>query len=66
MFGPGWQEGCRSCSYVADHFAGSILHLANRDTTLAVVSRAPLAEIEAFRKRMGWKFQWVSSYASDG
>jgi predicted dithiol-disulfide oxidoreductase (DUF899 family) len=65
MFGPGWQEGCRSCSYVADHFDGSILHLANRDTTLAVVSRAPLAEIEAFKKRMGWKFQWVSSYASD-
>jgi predicted dithiol-disulfide oxidoreductase (DUF899 family) len=65
MFGPGWQEGCRSCSYVADHFDGSILHLANRDTTLAVVSRAPLAEIEAFKKRMGWKFQWVSSHASD-
>jgi predicted dithiol-disulfide oxidoreductase (DUF899 family) len=65
MFGPGWQEGCRSCSYVADHFDGSLLHLANRDTTLAVVSRAPLAEIDAFKKRMGWKFQWVSSYGSD-
>jgi predicted dithiol-disulfide oxidoreductase (DUF899 family) len=56
MFGPGWQEGCRSCSVVADHFDGSILYLANRDTTLAVVSRAPLAEIEVFKKRMGWKF----------
>ncbi len=65
MFGPGWQEGCPSCSYVADHFDGSTMHLANRDTTLAVVSRAPLAEIEAFKKRMGWKFQWVSSFGSD-
>ena len=65
MCGPGWQESCPSCSYVADHFDSSLLHLANRDTTLAVVSRAPLAEIEAFKKRMGWKFQWVSSYASD-
>ncbi len=65
MFGPGWQQGCPSCSYVADHFDGSTVHLANRDTTLAVVSRAPLAEIEAFKKRMGWKFQWVSSFGSD-
>jgi predicted dithiol-disulfide oxidoreductase (DUF899 family) len=65
MFGPGWQEGCKSCSYVADHFDGALLHLANRDTTLVVVSRAPLADIEAFRKRMGWKFQWVSSHGSE-
>jgi predicted dithiol-disulfide oxidoreductase (DUF899 family) len=65
MFGPGWQEGCPSCSYVADHFDGSTMHLANRDTTLAVVSRAPLAEIEAFKKRMGWKFPWASSFGSD-
>ena len=65
MFGPGWQEGCPSCSYVSDHFDGSTIHLANRDTTLAVVSHAPLAEIEAFKKRMGWKFQWVSSFGSD-
>ena len=50
---------------MADHFDGSLLHLANRDITLAVVSRAPLAEIDAFKKRMGWKFQWVSSYGSD-
>ncbi len=65
MLGPGWKEGCPSCSYLADHFDGSTIHLANRDTTLAVISRAPLAEIEAFKKRMGWKFQWVSSFGSD-
>jgi predicted dithiol-disulfide oxidoreductase (DUF899 family) len=65
MLGRGWQEGCKSCSYLADHFDGSTVHLANRDTTLAVVSRAPLAEIQAFKNRMGWKFQWVSSFGSD-
>jgi predicted dithiol-disulfide oxidoreductase (DUF899 family) len=65
MFGPGWEQGCPSCSYLADHFDGPAIHLANRDTTLAVISRAPLAEIEAFKKRMGWKFQWVSSFGSD-
>lgn len=65
MFGPGWDAGCPSCSYLADHFDGTTVHLANRDTTLAVVSHAPLAEIEAFKKRMGWKFQWVSSFGSD-
>jgi predicted dithiol-disulfide oxidoreductase (DUF899 family) len=65
MLGPGWEAGCPSCSYLADHFDGATIHLANRDTTLAVVSRAPLGEIEAFKKRMGWKFQWVSSNHSD-
>jgi predicted dithiol-disulfide oxidoreductase (DUF899 family) len=65
MLGPGWQAGCPSCSFVADHFDGLTVHLANRDTTLAAVSRAPLAEIEAFKKRMGWKFQWVSSFGGD-
>jgi predicted dithiol-disulfide oxidoreductase (DUF899 family) len=65
MFAPGWQHGCQSCSFWADHFDGSTIHLAHRDTTLAVVSRAPLAEIEAFKKRMGWKFQWVSSFGSN-
>ncbi|MBT9329669.1 DUF899 domain-containing protein [Paracidobacterium acidisoli] len=65
MLGPGWQEGCPSCSYIADHFDGSTIHLANRDTTLAVISHAPIDEIEAFRKRMGWKFPWVSSYNSN-
>ena len=65
MLGPGWKEGCPSCSYLADHFDGSAIHLANRDVTLAVVSRAPLPEIEAFQKRMGWRFPWLSSYAND-
>ena len=65
MFGPGWKEGCPSCSYLADHFDGPSIHLANRDATLAVISRAPTAEIEAFKKRMGWKFHWVSSFGSD-
>jgi predicted dithiol-disulfide oxidoreductase (DUF899 family) len=65
MLGPGWREGCPSCSYLADHFDGTTTHLANRDVTLAVVSRAPIAEIEAFKKRMGWKFKWVSSFGSE-
>lgn len=65
MLAPGWEEGCKSCSYLADHFDGATIHLANRDTTLVVISHAPLAEIEAFKKRMGWKFQWVSSFGSD-
>lgn len=65
MFGPGWKEGCQSCSYLADHFDGAAIHLANRDVTLAVVSRAPFKEIEAFQQRMGWKFKWVSSLGND-
>jgi len=65
MLGPGWKEGCPSCSYISDHFDGMTIHLANRDVTLAVVSRAPISEIEAFKQRMGWKFRWVSSNASD-
>ncbi|MGH9811415.1 MAG: DUF899 domain-containing protein [Terriglobia bacterium] len=65
MLGPGWQAGCPSCSYLADHFDGANIHLAQRDVSFVAVSRAPLAEIEAYRKRMGWKFKWVSSYGSD-
>ncbi len=65
MFGPGWEEGCPSCSLLADHFDGSTVHLANRDVSLVVVSRAPLAQIEAFKKRMGWRFKWVSSFGND-
>jgi predicted dithiol-disulfide oxidoreductase (DUF899 family) len=65
MFGPGWKEGCPSCSYLADHFDAAAVHLAQRDTTLAVISRATLPEIEAFKKRMGWRFKWVSSAGSD-
>ena len=65
MLGPGWVEGCPSCSYLADHFDGAIVHLAHRDAAFVVVSRAPLAEIEAYKKRMGWRFEWVSSFGSD-
>jgi predicted dithiol-disulfide oxidoreductase (DUF899 family) len=65
MLGPNWGEGCPSCSYLADHFDGAALHLAHRDATLTVVSRAPLAEIEAYKKRMGWRFPWVSSHGND-
>lgn len=65
MFGPGWKEGCPSCSFIADQFDSIIPHLAQRDTRLVAVSRATLPEIEAFKKRMGWKFPWVSSFGSD-
>jgi predicted dithiol-disulfide oxidoreductase (DUF899 family) len=65
MLGPGWDAGCPSCSLLADHFDGAVIHLAQRDVSFAVVSRAPLAEIEAFRRRMGWRFTWVSSFGSD-
>ena len=61
MFNPSWSEGCKACSYIADGFDGAVVHLAARDTALAVVSRAPLAKIEAFQKRMGWTFRWLSS-----
>jgi len=64
MFGPAWEEGCRSCSFLADHFGGSLPHLAHRDVTLQVVSRAPLPNIEAFKQRMGWSFPWASSFGS--
>src|SRR5262249_32419470 len=65
MFDPSWDEGCKSCSLVADNFASSIVHLAARDTSFAVISRAPLAKLEAFRKRMGWNFRWLSSSGTD-
>ena len=65
MLGPGWAEGCPSCSYMADHLGGMQVHLMHRDVTPLVVSRAPLAEIERFRARMGWQFRWVSSHGSD-
>ncbi len=65
MFGPEWEEGCPSCSLIADHINASFVHLAQRDVTLAVVSRAPLAKLEAFKKRLGWRFNWVSSLGSD-
>lgn len=65
MLGPGWEEGCPSCSYMADHTDCMLPHLAARDVTMLAVSRAPLAEIDAFKKRMGWSFGWVSSNGSD-
>src|SRR5258708_15241942 len=58
MFGPGWSEGCPSCSYVVDHYDGMTIHLAHRDVALAAVSRAPFDQIQAFKKRMGWRFHW--------
>jgi len=65
MFGPDWKEGCPSCSFLADSFDGSPIHLAQRDVTFVVVSRASPPQIEAFRKRMGWHFKWVSSGGTD-
>ena len=65
MFGPEWQEACPSCSFNMDHTDGALAHLAQRDVSFAGVSRAPWPKIEAFKKRMAWKFNWVSSYQSD-
>lgn len=65
MFAPDWESGCPSCSLEADHAEGAIVHLQNHDVSYVRVSRAPLAKIEAYRKRMGWKARWVSSYDSD-
>jgi predicted dithiol-disulfide oxidoreductase (DUF899 family) len=64
MFGPGWEQGCPSCSFMADHTDGMAVHLAARDVSFAAVSRAPLADLERFRRRMGWTFRWVSSAAN--
>lgn len=65
MFGPDWKEGCPSCSFNMDHTDGALVHLAQRDVTFTAISRAPLSKIEAFKKRMGWKFNWVSSHDTD-
>jgi predicted dithiol-disulfide oxidoreductase (DUF899 family) len=65
MFGPGWEQGCPSCSYMADHVDGMRVHLAHRDIAFVAVSRAPLGDILRFRQRMGWQFDWVSSHGSD-
>jgi predicted dithiol-disulfide oxidoreductase (DUF899 family) len=64
MFGPDWEEGCKSCSFWADNFNGIPTHLNHRDVAFTAVSRAPLAKIYAYKKRMGWGFPWVSSYGS--
>ena len=65
MFGADWDEGCPACSFWADSFDPNVVHLAHRDTTMVAISRAPLKKIEAFRKRMGWTFQWLSSGGND-
>jgi predicted dithiol-disulfide oxidoreductase (DUF899 family) len=65
MFGPGWQEGCLGCSFGADHIDGGLVHLEHHDVSMIAVSRAPLAELLAYKKRMGWRFEWVSSHGSD-
>src|SRR5262245_30168091 len=65
MLAPGWEQGCKSCSYMADHTDPTLVHLAARDTAFVAISRAPLAEIERFKQRMGWKFRWVSADGTD-
>jgi predicted dithiol-disulfide oxidoreductase (DUF899 family) len=65
MFGPEYMAGCPSCSAIADGFDGSVVHLANHDVTLCAVSRAPLAKLQAYKRRMGWSFPWASSFDSD-
>ena len=65
MFGPDYKAGCPSCSAIADGFDGSVVHLANHDVTLLAVSRAPLAKLQAFKRRMGWTFPWASSFGRE-
>src|SRR5881296_4236713 len=65
MFGPDYTAGCPSCSAIADGFNGVVVHLANHDVMLWVVSRAPLAKLQAYKRRMGWTFPWASSSSSD-
>ena len=65
MYDPRWDEGCKSCSFLADTFNGASLHLPARDTSFVAISRAPLAKLEAFKKRMGWNFKWLSSAEND-
>jgi predicted dithiol-disulfide oxidoreductase (DUF899 family) len=64
MLGPGWAAGCPGCSFVADHLDGALPHLEHHDVTLTAISRAPLVEIEAYKRRMGWHFPWVSSFSN--
>jgi predicted dithiol-disulfide oxidoreductase (DUF899 family) len=65
MMGPTWPEGCPSCSFLMDHVDGGLVHLAQRDVSFVAVSRAPLAQVTAFKQRMGWQLPWVSSFGSD-
>ena len=65
MYGPDWEAPCKSCSFWADNFNGIIAHLNQRDVTFVAISRAPLSKIQAFAKRMGWSFKWLSSFHTD-
>ena len=65
MFGPDWEEGCPNCSFLCDHIDGTLAHLEHHDVTLLVISRAPMSHLEAYKKRMGWQFKWVSSFGND-
>jgi predicted dithiol-disulfide oxidoreductase (DUF899 family) len=65
MFSPGWEAGCTGCSFLSDHVDGANQHLKHHDVTYVAVSRAPLEKLLAYKKRMGWKFPWVSSEGSD-
>jgi len=65
MFDPGWDAGCKSCSFWADNFERLPIHLKHRDVSLVAISRAPLAKLDAYRKRLGWSFKWVSSGGND-
>lgn len=65
MLGPDWEAGCSGCSFLADHIDGTLPHLNNHDVTMVAVSRAPLSKIDAYKRRMQWKFPWVSSFGSD-
>lgn len=65
MFDPTWSQGCMSCSFIADHYNGIVVHLAHRDISLVTISKAPIEKLEQFRKRMGWSFPWVSAANTD-
>jgi len=65
MFGPGWEEGCPNCAYLMDHVDGTLPHLNARDITFSAISRAPIEAIQAFKRRMGWRFNWASSGGTD-
>jgi predicted dithiol-disulfide oxidoreductase (DUF899 family) len=65
MFDPTWSQGCKSCSFIADHYNGIVVHLAHRDISFVTVSKAPIEKLEQFRKRMGWTFNWVSAAGTD-
>jgi predicted dithiol-disulfide oxidoreductase (DUF899 family) len=65
MLGPGWGEGCKSCSFMMDHFVPTVTHLAARDVSFAAISHAPIAEIQRFKQRMGWDVNWVSAHGTD-